>query len=291
MLKAIIECARPHQWLKNGFVFIGPVFAHRWDAETLGLSALVFVSFCLISSAVYVLNDIFDLHSDRAHPIKRLRPLPSGKISIPAAWMLSVGLALPALALSALTSLWALLFVVLYVLCNIGYSMSWKHVAVLDVFLISLGFMLRILTGTIGLGIAPSSWLLLTGLMVTLFLGFAKRWAEIRMLNNAEHRNPAPTRQVLSHYSPAMIDLYMAVSAACTIMTYSLYAASPETAARLGTNALIFTIPLVVYGIFRYIYLLHSKGKGHDAARDLYNDPHLLITFLIWLAATLVVLA
>lgn len=288
----IFKLLRPHQYIKNGFVLIGLIFSGQWtDAEVVLNAWVAFVAFCAIASAVYILNDIFDIDADRAHPTKRNRPLASGAISVRSAWWICGGLALLAFALASWVSLWALAFVLAYAVLNIGYSLSWKHVAVLDVFIISAGFMLRILTGTVGLGIEPSSWLLLTGLMVTLFLGFAKRRAELLALERSGVRDRALTRRVLEHYNPMMIELFMAISAACTIMTYSLYTVSPETVARHGTEALIYTVPLVVYGIFRYVYLLHLKGRGNDTAKDLYTDTHMLLTGLVWLAVTLMVLA
>jgi len=291
-MNSFVKLIRPHQYIKNGFVLIGLIFSGQWSDTEVVLNAWVaFVAFCAIASAVYILNDIFDIDADRAHPTKRSRPLASGAISVRTGWWLSGGLALLAFALASWVSLWALAFVLAYAVLNIGYSLSWKHVAVLDVFIISAGFMLRILTGTVGLGIEPSSWLLLTGLMVTLFLGFAKRRAELLTLERSGTHDQALTRRVLDHYNPMMIELYMAISAACTIMTYSLYTLSPETVARHGTEALIYTVPLVVYGIFRYVYLLHLKGRGNDTAKDLYTDPHMFVTGVAWLAATLMVLA
>ncbi|MEQ5801231.1 UbiA prenyltransferase family protein [Halomonas sp. H10-9-1] len=181
MLPAL-ALARPHQYLKNGFVLLGPLFAHQWDLVTLSQALLAFLAFCCMASAVYVLNDIMDIEADRAHPVKCRRPLPSGAISLGTAKRLLAGLVVGSVALSLLVSGWVTLFVASYFVINIFYSWHLKHVVILDVFLISSGFMLRILAGTVGLGIAPSAWLLLCGLMVTLFLGFAKRRAELLML-------------------------------------------------------------------------------------------------------------
>lgn len=239
---------------------------------------------------MYVFNDILDVEADRRHPTKRNRPLASGAISLRLGRWLSGGLALLAFLLAAIIGPWIILFVAMYAALNLGYSFRLKHIAVLDVFIISAGFMLRILAGTTGLGITPSSWLLLCGMMLTLFLGFAKRRAELIVLENAAIQNQALTRQVLSDYSPAIIDQFMAISAACTILSYSLYTVSPETVARHGTQSLIYTVPFVVYGIFRYIFLLHQRGKGNDTAHDLYTDLHLLLTVLAWAAVVLVVL-
>lgn len=286
-MRAIIKLLRPHQYLKNGFVFIGPLFAYQWDPLTWLNTLFVFVAFCAMASAVYVLNDLLDIEADRAHPVKRNRPLPSGTVSPGLAKGLFVGLIVLSLVLAVQASLWAVAFVVSYLVINLFYSWRLKHVVILDVFLISSGFMLRILAGTIGLGIAPSDWLLLCGLMVTLFLGFAKRRAELLMVENAKDSSPGSlARKVLDDYSPEILDQFLAVTAACTVITYGLYTMSPQTVEMHGDTHLIYTLPFVIYGIFRYVFLLHRKSRGNDTAKDLITDSHLLITGLGWLATT-----
>lgn len=290
-IHSMVKLIRPHQYLKNGFVLIGPLFAHQWDSLTLLQACLVFLAFCGMASAVYVLNDIMDIEADRAHPVKCTRPLPSGQLTLTFARTLMTGLALTSVVLALSVSLWATLFVVAYLLINVLYSWRLKHVVILDVFLIASGFMLRILAGTVGLGIAPSAWLLLCGLMVTLFLGFTKRRAELLMLETTEHGNGGLTRRVLDDYSPAMLEQFIAVTAACTVLAYGLYTVSPQTIAMHGSDGLIYTLPFVVYGIFRYLYLLHHRARGNDTAKDLFTDHHLLITVAAWVGATLWVLA
>lgn len=288
--RSVIKLIRPHQYIKNGFVLLGPLFAQQWDLVTLSQALLAFLAFCCMASAVYVLNDIIDIEADRAHPVKCRRPLPSGDISSRAAKQLLGGLVAAAMVLSLLVSGWVTLFVAAYFIINIFYSWHLKHVVILDVFLISSGFMLRILAGTVGLGIAPSAWLLLCGLMVTLFLGFAKRRAELLMLEAMEGANNGLTRRVLDDYSPAMLEQFIAVTAACTIISYGLYTVAPQTVAIHGSNDLIYTLPFVVYGIFRYLFLLHRREKGNDTAKDLVQDRHLLVTVAAWVATTLWVL-
>jgi len=290
-MRAVLKLVRPHQYLKNGFVLLGPLFAHQWDLVTLGQALLVFLAFCCMASAVYVLNDIMDIEADRTHPVKCRRPLPSGAISLGAAKRLLAALVVGAVALSLLVSPWVTLFVSAYFTINVLYSWRLKHVVILDVFLISSGFMLRILAGTVGLGIAPSSWLLLCGLMVTLFLGFAKRRAELLMLETTEGASNGLARRVLDEYSPAVLEQFIAVTAACTILSYGLYTVSPQTVAIHGNDNLIYTLPFVVYGIFRYLFLLHRRDKGNDTARDLVQDRHLLVTVTAWVITTLWVLA
>lgn len=290
-MRSVLKLVWPHQYLKNGFVLLGPLFAHQWDLVTLGQALLAFLAFCCMASAVYVLNDIMDIEADRVHPVKCRRPLPSGAISLGIAKRLLAGLVVGSLVLSLLVSGWVTLFVASYFVINIFYSWHLKHVVILDVFLISSGFMLRILAGTVGLGIAPSAWLLLCGLMVTLFLGFAKRRAELLMLENIEHGNGGLTRRVLDDYSPAMLEQFIAVTAACTVLAYGLYTVSPKTVALHGSDDLIYTLPFVVYGIFRYLYLLHHRSRGNDTAKDLVTDRHLLVTVAAWVGSTLWVLS
>lgn len=289
-MRSVIKLLRPQQYLKNGFVLIGPLFAHQWSLPTLGQAALAFLAFCCMASAVYVLNDIMDIDADREHPVKRHRPLPSNQLSLAFAKRLLVGLVLAAVLLSMMVSAWVTLFVSAYFVMNILYSWKLKQVVILDVFIISAGFMLRIMAGTVGLGIEPTSWLLLCGLMVTLFLGFTKRRAELLMMgeNGAHGRS---SRRVLDEYSPAMLEQFIAVTAACTIISYSLYTVSPQTVAIHGSANLIYTLPFVVYGIFRYLFLLHRQAKGNDTAKDLLTDTHLLVTIVGWVALTLWVLA
>jgi len=286
-----LKLLRPHQYTKNGFVLLGVLFAGRWDIATLIAAAIVFVAFCAMSSAVYVLNDILDIDADRHHPLKKNRPLANGSVSVKTAWSISACLACIGLLLALAVSMWAGIFLLTYALLNIGYSWRWKHVVVLDVFIISAGFMLRIMAGTVGLGIPPSSWLLVCSLMLTLFLGFAKRRAELLFLENGKPEDRALTRPVLGDYSPMMIEQFMSISAACTILSYSLYTVSPETIAKHGTSALIYTVPIVVYGVFRYIFLLHKSNSGNDTASDLYTDPHLFIVVIAWIVTTAAILA
>ena len=290
-MRPVLKLIRPHQYLKNGFVLLGPLFAHKWDSGTLSLTLLAFFAFCSMASAVYILNDILDIEADRGHPVKRNRPLPSGTISLRLAKILLGTLIFSSVMFSTLTSWWVLLFVISYLAINILYSWRLKHIVILDVFIISAGFMLRILAGTVGLGIAPSAWLLLCGLMVTLFLGFAKRRAELLMLESSDYENSNLTRRVLDDYSPQMLEQFISVTAACTIIAYGLYTVSPQTVAIHGSDNLIYTLPFVVYGIFRYLYLLHRRAKGNDTAKDLAQDPHLLTTVMAWVGITLWVLS
>ena len=180
-----------------------------------------------------------------------------------------------------------LIILVGYVLMNLAYSLRLKHVVILDVFIISTGFMLRILAGTLGVGIPPSQWLLLCGLMVTLFLGFTKRRAEIIALTEDKTAH----RKVLEHYSPVLLDKMIGITASGVIMSYSLYTMNADTIRIHGTTNLIYTVPFVMYGVFRYIYLLHHQSRGGDTAHDLVRDPHLFVVVGAWLIVTMLLIA
>jgi 4-hydroxybenzoate polyprenyltransferase len=290
--RTLLRLMRPHQWIKNGFVFLGVVFGHGWAEPALIPAVLaLFVAFCLASSAVYVMNDIADRDADRLHPSKRFRPLAQGDIGIGAARMGCVVLALAGLALSATVSLSALIILSAYVAINLAYSAGLKHVPILDVFIISGGFMLRILAGTMGIGIPPSKWLLLCGLMLTLFLGFGKRRAELVALGNGDANGAPGQRASLDGYSRPLLDLLIMVSVAGAAIGYALYTVDAETIALHGTDRLILTLPFVLYGLFRYLQVMYSRGGGGDPAWELLHDPHLIIATAGWLGATAWILA
>ena len=287
-LSPYLKLLRPHQWVKSGFVFVGLLFGHAWhDAMLVQNVLLAATAFALAASAVYVINDLADRERDRAHPEKCRRPLAAGTVSVTQALLLAGGCLLAALMLALTVSNTVLVIVVVYALLNVGYSMGLKHVVLLDVFIISAGFMLRILAGTLGVGIAPSHWLLLCSLMLTLFLGFAKRRAELNVLagRGGSHR------KVLDDYDPVLLDKLIGICAAGAIVNYSLYTVSAETVAMHGTTNLIYSVPFVMYGIFRYLFLLHRRGGGGDPAAALLRDFHLLGSFAGWFATVVVLLA
>jgi len=284
----LLRLMRPYQWVKNIFVFAGLLFGHAWHDPHLVVQVLVvFIAFCMVSSAIYTLNDIVDLEQDKHHPKKCKRPLPSGSVSIPAAVMLATLLGALGLSLAYFAAPKVLVIVAAYAMMNIAYSLRLKHVVILDVFIIAAGFMLRILAGTLGVGIPPSQWLLLCGLMVTLFLGFTKRRAEIIALADGKTAH----RKVLEHYSPVLLDKMIVITATGVIMSYSLYTMNPETIRIHNTPNLIYTVPFVMYGVFRYIYLLHQQSRGGDPSHDLVRDHHLLIAVGTWLLATILLIA
>jgi 4-hydroxybenzoate polyprenyltransferase len=284
LLKNCWLLMRPRQWVKSGFVFMGILFANAWrQPGMLQRVLLATVAFSLVASAVYVLNDILDRTRDVHHPTKKLRPLAAGRMPISVAVVLLVLLWIAGGALGLMVSGAVVLILLAYVAINLLYSLGLRQVVILDVFLIAAGFMLRILAGTTGVGIAPSQWLLICGFMIALFLGFAKRRAELYALSGETSNH----RSVLEHYQPVFLDKMIVVTASCVILTYSLYTMSPETIRNHRTESLIYTAPFVVYGIFRYIYTLHNQQTGTEPANEIFRDPHILVSIGGWLVVTL----
>ncbi|MCL2829622.1 MAG: decaprenyl-phosphate phosphoribosyltransferase [Betaproteobacteria bacterium] len=283
MLLNLLRLMRPHQWVKNGFVFVGLIFSHRWS-EPLLIEQVIqaAIAFSLAASCVYIGNDIADRERDRQHPKKALRPLASGAVGIHAALALSGVCLLCALALAWLTAPMVFGIILAYLLFNTAYSLGLKHIVLLDVFIISAGFMLRILAGTVGVGIAPTDWMLLCGLMLTLLLGFSKRRAELTASRHKGEKTSAQ-RRVLEDYDPVLLDKLIGICAATTIVSYSLYTVSVKKLMIHSLSALVFTLPFVIYGIFRYLFLLHRRAHGEDPAAEIVRDPQLLLAVLGWL--------
>jgi len=273
-LWALIRLMRPHQWVKNVFVFAGLVFSQGWgNLPLVTLVLQAFAAYCCASSLVYILNDWHDRASDALHPVKRSRPLASGAVTATPALLLAAGLLVAVLVLTA-GNRTLLLLLALYVALNVAYSWRLKQVAVVDVSIIAAGFMLRLLAGTVAVGIPPSRWLLLTGIFMTLFLGFCKRKAE-------SFQEEASQRTVMAHYPPALVDTFIATTMTATLTTYSLFATSAEAQLQ-HSERLIYTVPVVVFALLRYTYQVH-RGRGEDVARDLLRDAWLLGAGLLWL--------
>ncbi len=280
----LIRLLRPKQWVKSLFVFVGLLFGHAWgDASMVWRVLAAAGGFALVSSCVYILNDIADREADRQHPRKRNRPLARGSVSLNAAVALALVVGTAGGVLGYYASPLVAMLLALYGLMNIAYTLGLKRVVILDVFIIAAGFMLRLLAGTSGVGILPSQWLLLCGLMLTLFLGFVKRRAEL----GKEAGDKTAQRTVLRDYSAALLDPMITITAACVVMSYSLYTLSPETIAMHGAPMLMLTVPFVIYGLFRYLFLLHQHSQGEDPASEAVQDPHLAVTLVAWLAVTI----
>jgi len=280
----VLQLLRPHHWVKNGFVLAGLLFGHAWDQPGYVAAALAAtLAFCLAASAVYAFNDALDAERDRGHPDKNGRPVARGAVSAAAALGIAAALAAAALGIAAWTSWQVAATAGAYLALNAAYSLGLKHVPVLDVFAIAAGFMLRLLAGTWGIGIEPSRWLLACGFLLTLFLGFAKRRAELERLAGDAGQH----RAVLESYTPAFLDKAVFACVVGMVVTYGLYTVSAETAALHGTEQLIWTLPWVLLGSFRYLFRLHYRGGGGDPTQELLRDPLLAASALGWVGTVL----
>lgn len=266
--------------MKNGFVLAALLFSGRALELGAALKALgAFASFCLLASAVYVLNDVVDRASDRAHPTKRFRPVASGEVSTPAAVIGGSALLLLATWIAFSVSPGVGQIALLYVGLNVAYSLVLKRVVLLDVFSIAAFFVLRLLAGAAAIDVVPSVWLLLCGGLLALYLGFAKRRHEIVLLGD----DAMDHRAVLSEYSVAFLDQLSGVILAVTIVCYIMYTFESETARLVGGHRLTYSSVFVLYGVFRYLHLAHSRADGNPAD-TLLSDRSLLITVILWAA-------
>ena len=281
---AYVELARPMHWVKNVFVLAGIVFGHAWDDAGLLVAAFVVtLSFCLASSAVYAFNDALDAEQDRDHPDKRERPVARGAVGKREAFVVAALLGIASLGTAAWVGSTAVGIVAAYLALNVAYTLGLKRIPVVDVFAIAAGFMLRILAGTSGIGVEPSQWLLACGFLLTLFLGFAKRRAELARL--AE--DAAQHRAVLDAYTTGFLDKAILVCIVGMVVTYAAYTVSPDTASLHGTGNLILTLPWVLLGTFRYLYRLHFRGGGGDPAVEVIRDPLLAAAGAGWIMTVL----
>ena len=278
MLKAIIRAMRPRQWPKNVFIFAALVFDEQLtQKEPLLRTIAGFVLLCLISSAVYLLNDIADVESDRQHPTKRNRPIAAGQLSIPLALVLAIAMAAFALAAGFALEPSFGWIITLYFVINLLYSLWLKHKPIIDVMIIAAGFVLRVAAGVVLIEVARfSPWLYVCTTLLALIIGFGKRRAEIILLADGANAH----RKVLDGYTIGFLDQLIVVVSATTIMAYSLYTFS---ALNLPSNHLMMlTIPFVIYGVFRYLYLIHVEDAGGAPEELILSDRPLLATLIFW---------
>ena len=277
--RLLLASLRPEQWTKNLFVFAGTLFGgHLLDASAMVRAAAAFAIFCALSGVVYLFNDLVDREADQLHPLKRLRPIASGRLSprtaaIAAALLAVVAIA-AALALSA-TFAWVS---AAYVALLVFYSFVLKNLVIIDALTIAAGFVLRAAAGAVAVSVPISHWLLVCTTLLALFLVLSKRRHELTLLADGAITH----RPILDEYSPYLLDQMIAVVTASTVVAYSVYATSSETALRLGTTRLGLTIPFVLYGIFRYLYLVHQKRAGGSPADLLLTDRPLLACVGLW---------
>jgi 4-hydroxybenzoate polyprenyltransferase len=284
---ALIESMRPRQWTKNLFVFAGIIFAQEADDPALVLKAVAaFALFCLLSGAVYLLNDLVDLEQDRRHPLKSKRPLASGRLHPATAVVALVVVAAGSLVASFhLTPLFG--FIALgYFALQVLYSLVLKHQLIMDVFSVAIGFLLRAVAGAAAIDAVISPWLVICTVLLSLFLALGKRRQELVSLEG----DAGLHRGTLRDYTPYLLDQMISVATASTVVSYCLYTMWPETIEKFGTHNLVYTTPFVLFGVFRYLYLIHQKGQGDSPDRVLVSDIPLLVSILLWMAAVAVIL-
>jgi len=286
-IRALLKAMRPAQWTKNFFVFAAIIFAQRFfDLLFLVKASKAFILFCLLSGGLYIFNDLRDRNEDRSHPKKSQRPIARGEISLTEGLAAFIALSTVSLVAAFFLHRTFFLVVCIYFFLQLGYSLKLKQVVILDIFVIAAGFVIRVIAGAVVIDVPISSWLLICASLLSLFLAMSKRRHELVLLENRaiEHR------PILKEYSAYLLDQMMAVVTASTLIAYCLYTISEETVAKFGTRNLVWTSGFVLYGIFRYLYLVHQKGKGGSPEEIVLQDKPLLLNIILWIGAILFIL-
>ncbi len=273
---------RPKQWVKNVFVFAPMIFSlHLFQVRYLGRSALAFLLFSLVAGGVYVINDVFDRNQDRLHPVKRNRPIAAGRL---AARPAVLGATLLLLVVLAFSWFWQREFFVIclvYAALNLFYSLILKSLVIIDAMTIAVGFVLRLMAGASVNRIALSPWIVISTFLLAMFLALIKRRQEL--LKVEAHDAPATTRRTLKQYSSGMLDQMISVSTATTLIAYIMYVLSPDVQSKFHTQRLFYTVPFVIFGIFRYLFLAYTRGEGESPADIIVSDLPFTLNILLWI--------
>ncbi len=284
---ALLKAMRPQQWTKNVLLFPALLFSQHlfhWRETVLVCAACAV--FCMLSSGVYLLNDLLDIESDRAHPLKRHRPLASGALPVPVGIAACAFLSAGALAAAFWLSTPFAWTAVAYFLLQVAYTVRLKHVVILDVGCIAAGFVLRAIAGGQVIAVTISSWLLICAMLLSLFLALGKRRHELLLLEDGATAH----RRILGEYTLDMLDQMISIVTAATVVCYTFYTVAPETVAKFGTTRLVFTVPFVLYGIFRYLYLIHRRQMGGSPEKALLNDGASLVNLVLYGLAVVAIL-
>jgi 4-hydroxybenzoate polyprenyltransferase len=275
---------RPEQWVKNLLVFAALIFSrHLFIADSMARAVLAFVSFCLVASASYLVNDVHDAESDRLHPSKRQRPIAAGRVASHLALLVAAVLTAAGFALAAALGQGFACTLAAYAVLQIAYSFLLKDVVIVDVMAIATGFVLRAVGGGVAIDVDVSPWLIICTFLLALFLGFSKRRHEVQLLEE----NAGAHRPSLRDYSPYFLDQMISVVTASTVLAYAIYSVSPEVREKLQTDSLYLTVPFVLYGIFRYLYLVHQREGGGNPTRELLTDRPLWVNVLCWIGTAI----
>lgn len=287
IVPSLVRAMRPRQWTKNLLVFAGVIFGQKLlDRASVVAAVEAFLVFCLLSSAVYLVNDVRDRDADRRHPVKSKRPIASGALGTGAALAAAAVFAGGSLVAAATITAPFALAAAAYLGLMWWYSLWAKHVVILDVLVLAGGFVLRAIGGAVAIGVAFSHWLLLLTLLLALFLGLSKRRAELVALSDEARAH----RKSLGDYSPYLLDQMIGVVTASTLVAYAFYTISPETVAKFGTDRLLWTVPFPLYGIFRYLYLIHQRDGGGNPSDTLVQDRPILACVGLWGASVIAIL-
>ena len=279
MLRYLIISLRPKHWIKNLLLFAPLLFSKQiLNIPSVGRTILGFIIFCIVTSAIYLYNDVKDQEEDRNHPAKRSRPIASGLLPVYVAMSTAIGLGIIGLGLSFFLNQNFFYVVCGYIVLQIFYNQVFKHTVIIDVFCVAAGFFARVVAGASAPDISISYWLVICTILLSLFLALAKRRHEQVLLGGDATNH----RKIFSEYSPYLLDQMIGVVTATTLMSYILYTVSSDTVAKFGTHGLMATIPFVLYGIFRYLYLIHQKGSGGTPETLLLTDRPLLVNTLLW---------
>jgi 4-hydroxybenzoate polyprenyltransferase len=287
LARSLLVSVRPEQWTKNLVVFAALLFGRQlFEPRAVGTSAAAFAIFCALSGAVYLVNDVVDREADRQHPRKARRPIAAGELAPSVALVTAGVLACGSLAAAAFIGSRFFAAAATYLVLFMLYSGPLKHAVILDVLTIAIGFVLRAVAGALAIDVPISHWLLVCTILLALFLALAKRRHELVMLAEGATSH----RRILEEYTAYLLDQMIAIVGAATIMGYALYTVSAETIAKFGTDRLLFTLPFPIYGLFRYLYLVHQKQGGGSPADMLLQDRPLLACVLLWALSVIVIL-
>ncbi|MBN1561225.1 decaprenyl-phosphate phosphoribosyltransferase [candidate division KSB1 bacterium] len=283
----IIKTSRPKQWIKNVLVFAGLVFSHDFlQMHKITEALFAFISFCLISSSVYIINDLFDREKDAFHPLKRNRPIASGQLSAAIALIAALFFAGGSILVAFSIRLEFALIIIVYLIINLAYSLKLKQIIIIDVISIASGFMLRIIGGTYAIAEPVSSWLIICAIFLTLFLALGKRRAELAALGTTAQ----DVRKTLNKYNQSYLNNLIIIVITGCLMSYALYTLDAETIAKFGNKNLIWTLPFVLYGLFRYLYLLEIQQQGEAPEETIFKDPPLLFSILLYSIIVIVII-
>jgi 4-hydroxybenzoate polyprenyltransferase len=278
MIRDYIRLIRVKHWVKNVFILAPLIFSlNFYKPLYISRTLIMCAAFCLAASGVYVFNDIADRQRDRLHPKKKDRPIASGAVPVSRALVLAAVLLLAAVAVSAILGLPSFLVVLAYIGMNVAYSLLLKNQTFVDVMVIATGFLLRVVAGAFAIDVELTHWMLLTTFFLSLFLGFGKRRKEVLVTEGSTRH-----RAVFQDYTIELLNSLIIISASLTIITYSLYVVTSKAMIALGRDKFIATIPFVVFGVFRYMFLIYRKNNGGDPAEVLFKDNVMLIDIALW---------